>query len=59
MVILSGGQHRDSVKHIHVSILPQSPLPSRLPQNTEQDSLCHTVEQYTSEIKLLNCIQII
>ena len=29
--------------HIHVSILPQTPLPSRLPHNTEQSSLCYAV----------------
>ena len=29
--------------HTHVSILPQAPLPSRLPQSIEQSSLCHTV----------------
>ena len=28
---------------MHVSILPQSPLPSKLPHNTEQSSLCHIV----------------
>ena len=26
---VSGGQQRDSAVHIHVSILPQAPLPSR------------------------------
>ena len=29
--------------HKHVSILPQTPLPSRLPYNIEQSSLCWTV----------------
>ena len=29
--------------HIYVSILPQTFLPSRLPRNTEQISLCYTV----------------
>ena len=33
--IVSGGQERDSVIHIHVSILPQTSHPSRLPYNTE------------------------
>ena len=41
-MIVSGGQ-RDSAVHTHVSILPQIPLPSRLPHNTEQSSLCNTV----------------
>ena len=44
VVIVSGGQKRDSVIHIHVSILPQTLLPSRLPHNIEQSSLCHTAD---------------
>ena len=43
IVIVLDGQQRDSAIHIHASILPQTPLPPRLPQNTEQNSLCHTV----------------
>ena len=43
IVIVLGGQWRDSAIHIHVSILPQTPLPSRLPYNTEQSSLCYIV----------------
>ena len=39
VVIVSGGQQRDSAIHIYGSILPQTPLPSRLPYNTEQSSL--------------------
>ena len=35
VVIVSGEQWRDSAEHIHVSILPQTPLLSRLPHNTE------------------------
>ena len=35
---VSDGQQRDSAIHIHVSILLQTPLPSRLPHNTEQSS---------------------
>ena len=42
-MIGSGGQQRDSAMHTHVSILPQTPLPSRLPHNIEQSSLCYTV----------------
>ena len=42
-MIVSGGQQRDSAIQIHVSMVPQTPLPSRLPQNTEQSSLCYTV----------------
>ena len=37
-----GGQQRDSVIHICVLILPQKPLPSMLPHNTEQSSVCYT-----------------
>ena len=36
----SPGKQRDSVIHKHVSILPQTPLPSRLSYNTEQRSMC-------------------
>ena len=43
IVIVSGGQQRDSAIRVHVSILPQTSLPSRLPQNIEQNSLCYTV----------------
>ena len=35
VVIVSGGQQRDSATHTHVSILPQTPLPSRLSRNIE------------------------
>ena len=36
VVMVSGGQQRGSVTHIHVSILPQTPLPSRLPHDIKQ-----------------------
>ena len=42
-LIVSDEQWRDSAIHIHVSILPQTPLPSRLPHNTDQSSICYTV----------------
>ena len=42
-MIVSGIQRRESANHIHVSILPQTPLPSRLPHNTELTSMCYTV----------------
>ena len=44
--IVSGRQQRDSAIHTHVSILPQTPLPSRLPHNIEQTSLCHVLVGY-------------
>ena len=43
IMIVSGGQQRDSAIHTHVSISTQTPLPSRLPDNIEQSSLCYTV----------------
>ena len=42
-VIVSGEQQRDSAIHMHVSTLPQTPLPSRLPHDIGQSSLCYTV----------------
>ena len=42
-VTASDGQQRDSAIHIHVPILPQTPLPSRLPHHSEQSSLCYTI----------------
>ena len=41
-MVVSGGQQRDSAIHIHVSILLQTLLPSRLPHNIEQSSVCCT-----------------
>ena len=32
--------------HIHISILPQTHLPFRLPHNTEQSSMCYTIGPY-------------
>ena len=40
---VSGEQRRDSVIYIHVSILPQTYLPPKLPHNIEQSSLRYTV----------------
>ena len=42
IVEVSGEQRRDSAVHIHISILPQTPLPSRLPCNIKQSSMCST-----------------
>ena len=41
-MIISGEQQRDSVIRIHASILLQTLLPSRLPHNIEQSSVCCT-----------------
>ena len=38
-VIVSGEQGRGSAMRTHVAILPQTPLPSSLTHNMEQDSL--------------------
>ena len=43
VVIVSDGQQRDSAIHIPSSILPQTPLSSRLPRYIEQSPLCYTV----------------
>ena len=43
VVVISGEQQRDSAIHIHASILPQTPLPSRLLDNIEQSSLGYTI----------------
>ena len=44
VLIVSGGQQRDSVIHVYARIpSPSNFLPSRLPQNIEQSALCYTV----------------
>ena len=48
VVIVSGEQQRDSAMCTHISTLPQTPLPSRLPHNIEQSSMCHTAEEIIS-----------
>ena len=40
---VSGEQGRVSAIHIHVSILPQTPLPTGLPHNIEQSSVYYIV----------------
>ena len=42
-VVISGERQRNSAIHTHVSIFPQTPLPSRLPHNIEPSSLCYVV----------------
>ena len=46
VVIVSGGQQRDSATHIHEPILPQTPLPTRLPHDMEQSSLSFIMGPY-------------
>ena len=55
ILTVSGGQQRNSAMHEHVSILLQTPLPSRLPCNIEQSSLCYTVGLYW--LSILNIAQ--
>ena len=43
VVIIPDEQQRDSAIHIQISILPQTPFPSRLAYSTEQSSMCYTV----------------
>ena len=43
VVIVSGVLWRDSAIHIDISLLPQTPLPSRLPHDIGQNSMCSTV----------------
>ena len=43
VVIVSSEQRRGSAIQIHASVLPQTPLPSRLPHNSELRSMCWTV----------------
>ena len=43
-IIISDEQQRDSAIHTHIFICPQTSLPSRLPHNIEQSSMCNTVE---------------
>ena len=39
VVMVSGEQQRDSAIHIHAPVLPQIPLPSRLPHDIEAGSM--------------------
>ena len=50
MMIFSGEQRWDSGIHIHGSILPQTPIPSSLPHNPEQSSMCYTYMCYTFHV---------
>ena len=55
VLISSGGQQRESDRRTHVSILPKTPLPSRLPHNIEQSSLCYAVGPCW--LSILNIVQ--
>ena len=47
VMVVPGEQQRDSAIHIHVSVLPHTPLPSSMSQllahNTEYNSMCYAV----------------
>ena len=49
-VVMVSGTQSDSAIHVHASILPQTPLPSRLPHDTGQSSLCYTAGPCRSSI---------
>ena len=59
VVIISGEQQRDSAIHIHASILPQTPLPPRLPHNTEQRYLCYTVGTCWLPFSIEQCVHVL
>ena len=42
VVIILGEQRRNSAIHVHASILPQTPLPCRLPHNIEQSPVLYS-----------------
>ena len=50
-VTVSGGQQRDSATHTHVFILPQTPLPSKLPHNIKQN-LFNECVQFSQIIRI-------
>ena len=50
-MIVSGGQQRNSATQMQVSILPQTPLPSRLPHNIEQRSMYFLNTEKTNLLK--------
>ena len=52
IVIVLDGQQRASAIHIHVFILPQTSLPSRLPHNIKKSSMSSTVD--TCWLSILN-----
>ena len=58
VVRVSGRQKKDSAIHIHVSILPQTPLPPRLPNNIKQSSLCYTVAPCWLTILNIACVPV-
>ena len=58
VVIASGGHQRDSVIPVHVSILLQTSLPSRLPHNIEQSYLYYVVGPRWLSILNMQCVHV-
>ena len=56
MLLISGEQWGDSDTHIYVSILPQTPLPSRMPHNIEQSSMYYTAGLWLFILNITECI---
>ena len=55
VAIVSCQQQTDSAIHMHVSILPQTPFPSRLPHNIEESSPCYTVSPWLAILNIAMC----
>ena len=57
VVVVLGEQQRDSATHINVSILPQTPLSSRLAHKIEQSFMCYTIGLcWLSTLKVAVCM---
>ena len=56
IVTVSKEQQRDSAIHRHVSILPQTALPSKLPHDIEQSSSCSTAGPCWFPILIQQCV---
>ena len=50
VVITSGELERNSAIHIHISVLPQNLLSSKLAYNIEQSSVCYTIGLWLSTL---------
>ena len=56
-MVVSGEQQRNSTKHVHVSILTQVPLSSRVAQSIEQSFMCYTIDPcWLSILNILNIV---
>ena len=57
-MIVSGEEQKDLAVRAHAFILPQTPLPSGLPRNTEQISMCYTVGPCWLFIFNMQCVHV-